>query len=77
MFMVIEQWKKLYLQFDSKLSLQEGSEMIGVKKRTLELYIHSIKLGEKYEYPFEENMDKKISDLKKFFKQKTQEKKNQ
>lgn len=49
--------------------------MIGISKRNLEFYIHSVKMGEKYHYPFEENMDKKIGELKKFLKQKSEEKK--
>lgn len=75
MLQVIEQWRKLYLQYNSKLSIGEGAEMIGISKRNLEFYIHSVKMGEKYHYPFEENMDKKIGELKKFLKQKSEEKK--
>ena len=77
MLQVIEQWRKLYLQYNSKLSIGEGAEMIGISKRLLEVYIHSVKLGEKYQYPFEQNLDKKIGELKKFLKQKNDEKKEQ
>jgi hypothetical protein len=77
MLQVIEQWRKLYLQFNSKLTVNEGAEMIGISKRNLEFYIHTVKLGEKYQYPFESNLEKKIGELKKFLKQKSQEKKHQ
>ena len=52
MLRVIEQWRKLYLQYNSKLGVNEGAEMIGISKRNLEFYIHTVKLGEKYQFPF-------------------------
>ena len=51
--------------------------MIGIGKKNLESYIQTVKLGEKYQYPFKMNLDKKINELKKFLKQKSEMKKNQ
>ena len=51
--------------------------MIGISKRSLEFYIQHVKLGEKNGYQFEKNMDRKIGDLKKFLKGKSEEKKTQ
>lgn len=45
MLEVIEHWRKLSIQYNSKLSVNEGAEMIGISKRKLEFYIHSVKLG--------------------------------
>jgi hypothetical protein len=36
-----------------------------------------VKLGERYGYPFESNLERKISDLKKFLRLRSDEKKNQ
>ena len=57
--------------------MAEGAEMIGIGKKNLESYIQTVKLGEKYQYPFKMNLDKKINELKKFLKQKSEMKKNQ
>ena len=53
---MVKQWRKLYLQSDSKLSTSEGAELIGTSKRTLEFYLQSVKLAEKHQYPFESSM---------------------
>lgn len=77
MLQVVDQWRKLYFQYNSKLTMAEGAEMIGIGKKNLESYIQTVKLGEKYQYPFKMNLDKKINELKKFLKQKSEMKKNQ
>lgn len=35
MLEVLEQWRKMSIQFNFKLSMEEAAEMFGIKKRTL------------------------------------------
>jgi hypothetical protein len=77
MLEVVEGWRKVELQFGFKLSMGEAAAMLGEKKRTLEVYVQNAKLGEKYGYDFEANLEKRIGDLKKFLKEKSQSKKTQ
>ena len=77
MLEVIEQWRKLSIQSNFKLSMEEAAVMLGVKKRTLFYYIQIVKLGQKHCYEFEANLQKRIGDLKKFLKEKSQPKKIQ
>jgi hypothetical protein len=52
MLEVVNQWRKLCLQTNYKLSIQEGAEIIGISKRSLVFYFHNIKLGEQYGFKF-------------------------
>ena len=56
MLQVIEQWRKLSGQYNGKLPVGVGAEMIGLSKKNLEYYLQMVKLGEKYHYPFKFNL---------------------
>jgi hypothetical protein len=51
--------------------------MIGISKRSLLFYIQNIKMGGKYGFKFESNLDNKISELTYFVNEKAQLKKSQ
>lgn len=72
MLQVVEQWRKL----SSKLTMEQAADLLGLKRRTLEFYIHCAKLGEKHGYEFHLNLEKKICEVDKFLKEKSQSKKN-
>ena len=75
MLQVVEQWRQLSIQYDYKLSVEQAADFLGLKRRTLEFYIHCAKLGEKHGYPFHLNLEKKICDVDRFLKEKSQSKK--
>ena len=35
MLQVVDQWRKLYFQYNSKLTMTEGAEIIGISKKNL------------------------------------------
>lgn len=61
MLEVIDKWRKICVHSNYKLSIQEGAAVMGISKRSLLFYIHNVKMGEKYQFDFENNLDKKIS----------------
>jgi chromosome condensin MukBEF complex kleisin-like MukF subunit len=73
----VDQWRKLYFQSGFKASVAEVADILGVTRRSLEMDIQNVKMGEKYAFPFEENMGERISELKRFLKEKSQAKKMQ
>lgn len=75
MLIVVDKFRKW--QSSCKGSMQEYTDAMGMSCRTLELYLHNVKLGEKYSFPFQEKLDCKLSVLQKFLKEKSAVKKKQ
>lgn len=50
---------------------------MGISKRSLLFYIQNVKMGEKYQFDFHSNLDRKISELTSFVQEKAQLKKNE
>ncbi len=69
-------WRKLYNGYYNeenkfiKLSLLEAAKQIKVPKKTLDDYLRQLRLGRKFGYDFNKNIDTKIGDLREFVKNK-------
>jgi hypothetical protein len=58
------------------MTIQEGASLMGISKRSLLFYIHNVKMGEKYGFKFQENLENKMNFLTSFVSQKAPPKKD-
>lgn len=53
-----------------KVNLQVAAAYVGIPKKSLDDYFYQLRVGEKYDFDFENNMNKNISFLRRFVKSK-------
>jgi hypothetical protein len=54
------------------MSLEQAAEKVGVSKKSLDDYLAQLRAGRQYGYDFNLNKDKKVGDLRKFVKEKSE-----
>jgi hypothetical protein len=54
------------------MSLEQAAEKVGVSKKSLDDYLAQLRAGRTYGYDFNLNKDKKVGDLRKFVKEKSE-----
>ena len=47
---------------------QDAADALGISKKSLDDYYYQLRVGEKYEFDFNENMDENIKILRNFVK---------
>ena len=70
------EWRNLYIGIGidgkkaSKISLDEAAKKVGISKKSLDDYLLQLRAAKKYNFPFNDNKDKKIGYLRSFVKRK-------
>ena len=72
---VVAKWRKLQIESEKKITLEEAASILGVPKSTLDDYYIQIKLAEKYGFNFEQHYDDPFSSVRNFVKEKHENKK--
>ncbi len=72
---LVKRWRKLHLGTEGKkLNLQEAAKVVGVSKKSLDDYYYQLRVGEQFDYEFQEHLNDKIGDLRSFVKERKPEK---
>lgn len=70
----VAQWRKIHMENQKKITLEEAANMVGVSRNTLDDYYFQIKLAEKYGFNFEKELDQPFMTLRKFVKENEEKK---
>jgi len=69
----LDKWKQVCVHLkgimpDAKKISEKAADIVGIPKKSLDDYMHQIKLGIKYNFDFSKNLDDKIGKLRQFNK---------
>ena len=69
----VDEWKQTCFRLktmmpDVRKISEKAAELVGIPKKSLDDYMHQIKLGRKYNFDFDGNQDTKIGILRQFNK---------